>query len=88
MPVSIVTDPNLPEEDADGILQAWVWNSEFLVNLDGEAWRRHTLLSERRTRRVRSASNQRCAEGEGCGSRVVGSVSLAPEEDSRKGSSC
>ena len=33
MPVSIVTDPNLPEEDADGILQAWVWNSEFLVNL-------------------------------------------------------
>jgi endonuclease YncB( thermonuclease family) len=34
MPVSIVTDPNLPEEDADGILQAWVWNSEFLVNLE------------------------------------------------------
>jgi len=33
MPVSITTDPNLPEEDADGILQAWVWNSEFLVNL-------------------------------------------------------
>jgi endonuclease YncB( thermonuclease family) len=34
MPVSITTDPNLPEEDADGILQAWVWNSEFLVNLE------------------------------------------------------
>jgi endonuclease YncB( thermonuclease family) len=34
MPVSIVTDPNLPEEDTDGILQAWVWNSEFLVNLE------------------------------------------------------
>ena len=34
MPVSAVTDPNLPEEDADGILQAWVWNSEFLVNLE------------------------------------------------------
>jgi endonuclease YncB( thermonuclease family) len=34
MPVSIATDPNLPEEDADGILQAWVWNSEFLVNLE------------------------------------------------------
>ena len=33
MPVSITTDSNLPEEDADGILQAWVWNSEFLVNL-------------------------------------------------------
>jgi endonuclease YncB( thermonuclease family) len=33
MPVSITADPNLPEEDADGILQAWVWNSEFLVNL-------------------------------------------------------
>ena len=33
MPVSVTTDPNLPEEDADGILQAWVWNSEFLVNL-------------------------------------------------------
>lgn len=33
MPVSITTDPDLPEEDADGILQAWVWNSEFLVNL-------------------------------------------------------
>ena len=33
MPVSITPDPNLPEEDADGILQAWVWNSEFLVNL-------------------------------------------------------
>jgi len=33
MPVSITTDPNLPEEDADGILQAWVWNSEFLINL-------------------------------------------------------
>ena len=24
MPVDVVTDPNLPEEDADGILQAWV----------------------------------------------------------------
>jgi len=34
MPVSITTDPNLPEDDADGILQAWVWNSEFLVNLE------------------------------------------------------
>ena len=34
MPVSAVTDPNLPEEDADGILQAWVWNSEFLINLE------------------------------------------------------
>ena len=34
MPVSAVTDPKLPEEDADGILQAWVWNSEFLVNLE------------------------------------------------------
>jgi hypothetical protein len=34
MPVSITTDPNLPEEDADGILQAWVWNSEILVNLE------------------------------------------------------
>ena len=34
MPVSIVTDPNLSEEDADGILQAWVWNSGFLVNLE------------------------------------------------------
>ena len=34
MPVSIVTDPNLPDEDLDGILQAWVWNSEFLVNLE------------------------------------------------------
>jgi endonuclease YncB( thermonuclease family) len=34
MPLSIVTDPNLSEEDADGILQAWVWNSEFLVNLE------------------------------------------------------
>ncbi len=33
MPVSITSDPNLPEDDADGILQAWVWNSEFLVNL-------------------------------------------------------
>ena len=33
MPLSISTDPNLPEEDVDGILQAWVWNSEFLVNL-------------------------------------------------------
>jgi len=33
MPVSITTDPNLPEEDADSSLQAWVWNSEFLVNL-------------------------------------------------------
>lgn len=34
MPVSISTDPNLPEEDADGILQAWVWNAERLVNLE------------------------------------------------------
>jgi endonuclease YncB( thermonuclease family) len=33
-PVSITTDPNLPEEDARGILQAWVWNSEVLVNLE------------------------------------------------------
>ena len=34
MPVSISTDPNLPEEDADGVLQAWVWNAERLVNLE------------------------------------------------------
>ena len=34
MPVDVVTDPNLPEEDADGILQAWVWNSAVLVNLE------------------------------------------------------
>ena len=34
MPVGIASDPNLPEEDADGILQAWVWNSSVLVNLE------------------------------------------------------
>lgn len=34
MPVDIASDPNLPEEDADGILQAWVWNSSVLVNLE------------------------------------------------------
>jgi endonuclease YncB( thermonuclease family) len=33
-PVSIITDPNLPKKDKHGFLQAWVWNSEVLVNLE------------------------------------------------------